>query len=307
MKPFVLIGTVAMLALAINPRHAHAQSTENNSRFKISAVNVDFGVQGTFNALTNSDYLRLRSTAEDQTRFISNPQDYTLELLSGSGGSFAPNISIGLSPYSKKKGKYNRNHELRLKLGSGFGLRRSFVYTREVKTPFDTLSSSIGNPDTYVDSVYYHNPSYSEVVYELNLGVTYLFKTNTEKRWHFYTGFGTEYGIAFQSFAAILNEEGYYLADGANSPNSISFRGIPDDNESQTYRSALTTNSQFLRFYVPLGLNFRIANKNEFWRHFNLYIQTSGGMELHFVSNGGDTYTNAFGALAFLGVRYTID
>jgi hypothetical protein len=110
-----------------------------------------------------------------------------------------------------------------------------------------------------------------------------------------------------QSFASIIQSEGYYFESSENSPNENDYYGFSGDYDFESYRSKLTTNSHFLRFYVPLGINFRIANKNEFWRHFNLYAQGSGGIELQFVSNGGDTYVNAFGAFAFLGVRYTID
>jgi hypothetical protein len=307
MKTQITRRTTVIWLIAIVPMLAFSQGNTDSSRFKISAVNVDFGGNGVFAPLTTSDYIMLRNSAADQSQFITNPEDYTLEFFSGGGGSFAPSISIGLSPYSKKRGKYNHNQELRLKLGGGFGLRRSFVYSNEVKTPYDTLTSSAGNPDLFLDSVYFHNPSYAESIYELNIGATYLFKTNTAKRWHFYTGFGAEYGIAFQSYASIINNEGYYFTNGANSPNTSEFYAFSNDNETQSYRSQLNTNSHFLRFYVPLGINFRIANKNEFWRHFNLYAQGSGGMELQFVSNGGDTYVNTFGAFAFFGVRYTID
>jgi len=289
-----------------------AQDTKDDNTKKgmtITAFNFEFGTNWSYSVLTNDDYLMMRNTAVDQSLFISNPEDYDLSYFSGNGGSFAPSVSIGLTPYSKKLGALNYNRELRIKLGGSFGGRRSFFYSDKNSFPYDTLSSSVGNPDILIDSVHYSNFSYIETVSEINIGASYLFKTDASKRWYFYTGVGAEYGFAFQDYVTINESEYSYLEDSENASSSPYYSPYYyniGNYESKSSKSKLTSNSHFVRVYIPLGVNFRITNKDNFFRHTNLYMQFSPGIEFQIVT-GVDTYVNPFLGWVFLGFRYTIN
>ena len=299
----IIVTAVVLTIYALGATAQETNPDDHKKGMRITAFNIDFGFNGSYAALTVDDYLKMKNTAVDQSQFISNPQDYNLSSYSGSGGSFAPSISLGFTPYSKKLGAHNYNRELRIKLGGSFGGRRSFFFSQDEKFAYDTLSSSIGNPDIFIDSVYYNNRNYVETISEINIGVSYLFKTNASKRWHLYAGVGAEYGFAFQNYVSINNDEGYYLSS-YYSPNYYR-----DTNDNYTYNSSkskLTSNTHFVRLYIPLGINFRIANDNASFKHVNLYTQFSPGLEFQIVT-GVETYTNPFIGVAVIGFRYTFD
>jgi len=299
---------VLAFVVAITISGVAAQDTEENNAKKgmrITAFNIDLGFNGSYAVLTVDDYLKMKNTAVDQSEFISNPEDYSLDSYSGSGGGFAPSISLGFTPYSKKRGAYNYNREFRIKLGGSFGGRRSFFFSQSESFPYDTLTSSIGNPDIYIDSVYYNNPTYVETISEINIGLSYLFKTNASKRWHFYAGVGAEYGYAFQDYVTINHSEGYYGTGSYNNYNS-NYYNNNNNYSDNTSKSKLTSNTHFVRMYIPLGINFRIANNNDFFKHLNIYSQFSPGMEFQIVT-GVETYTNPYIGVAVVGLRYTFD
>lgn len=306
MKQVFYLLHVTILAFSLHPFNVSAQSRTDSARFKISAINADFGGNVVFMPLTTDDYFSMKNTVADQSQFLNNLDGYTLDLFTSVGGSVAPNISIGLSPFSQKKNRYNHNQELRVKLGMGVGIRRSFSFTKAEYTPYDTLTSALGNPDVWIDSVHYSNAYYTENVYEVNIGAMYLFKTPTHMRFHLYTGVGGEFGFAFQNYITIDKNEGSYFNTNRNSTYGNIFYGFADNYNYNTYRSQLTSNASFLRLYVPLGMSYRLSNKYDFWRQLYLYAHVSGGLEFHFNSNGGNTYVNSFGSFAFFGLRYVL-
>lgn len=122
----------------------------------------------------------------------------TLDNQSGFGRGFSPQISIGLTPFSKKLGKLNYKRDFKIAIGANFGGRRSFFFSQQESFPYDTLSSSVGNPDIIVDSVHFSNQSYIETVYELKIGLSYLFKTDASKRWYLYVGIGSNTVMQFR-------------------------------------------------------------------------------------------------------------
>jgi hypothetical protein len=293
---FVVVISISSVAAQAN------KEDSTKKRMRITAFNIDFGFSASNPVLTVNDYFKMKNTAVDQSQFISNPEDYSLNSYSGSGGSFVPSISLGFTPYSKKRGEHNYNREFRIKLGGSFGSGRSFFFSQNETFPYDTLTSAIGNPDIYIDSVYFHNISYVENISEINIGMSYLFKTNAKKRWYLYAGVGAEYGFAFQDYVTIDDDEGYYGTRTNNNNNNF-------NNNNYSYNSTktkLTSNTHFVRMYIPLGINFRIANNNNFFKHVNIYSQFSPGIEFQIVTSV-ETYTNPYIGIAVIGFRYTFD
>ena len=133
--------------------------------------------------------------------------------------------------------------------------------------------------------------------------LSYLFKTNASKRWYLYAGVGGEYGFSFQDYVTINHSEGYFL----NGPYSRNYYSDTSGNFSNnSTKTKLTSNTHFVRLYIPLGVNFRIANNNDFFKHINIYTQFSPGIELQIVT-GVETYTNPYIGVAVLGFRYTFE
>jgi len=296
----------ALISLGIKAQENKEE--ESKKGMQITAFNIDFGFYSSSILLTNDDYFKMKNSAVDQSEFISNPEDYNIaSYSSNTSGGFAPSASLSFTPYSKKKGALNYNHEFRIKLGGSFGNNRSFYYYRDETHPYDTLSSAIGNPDIIIDSVYFDSPSYVETINEINIGLSYLFKTNAAKRVYIYAGIGAEYGLVLQDYVTTVREDGYYLKN-----NSDDFYVAPyhDENTDQfgfsSTKTKLTSNTHFIRMYIPLGINFRIANNNNFFKHINIYTQFSPGVEIQIVT-GVETYTNPFIGVAVVGLRYTID
>jgi len=300
------IVLAVLLTLSTSIIFAQEPTEEPKKKMQITAFNLEFGSNGAFTILTNEDYLKMKNSAVDPSLFISNPEDYDLSYSSGSGASFSPSVSIGITPYSKKNNDLNYNREIRIKLGGNFGNRRSFSYYNDTTAPYDTLISSVTNSTIYLDSTHRSYHSYMEIISEVNIGISYLFKTDASKRWHFYTGGGIEYGFAFQDYVSIYDNESTSYHSNNSENYYVSYH---DPNYEYNYtdtKSKLTSHSHFVRLYVPIGVNFRIANNNDFFKHINLYASVSPGIEFQIIPNV-NTYTSPFIGMAFLGIRYTVN
>jgi hypothetical protein len=250
---------------------------------------------------------------EDPSIFVDAEELSESRYNYGFGGNGSGKFYLGLTPYSKKKGGYNNNQELRFSLGTSFGARRIFNYYQVNNTRIDTFASVSNNNIVYADSSVYNRYLYAEEFYDISLGAAYLFKTDTERRFHFYTGVGFEVGFSIRSSVRLeqYTEESIIYYDPSNPPSDEE----PDnfyfgfyDNEpagtTQTFRTNMEGGLTFLRTYIPFGINFRIARKPQsFFNKVFLFSEVGPGLEFQFVANEG-TYVNPYVGVAMLGFTY---
>jgi hypothetical protein len=303
---FLLILLVSGIVVAVQGQE------DKKPKMKVTSTGFSFGFAGALTANTTEDYLNLRNSVNDPELFI-NPDEYNYSSYNfGAGGNVSPKIYLGLTPYSKKKGEYRNNRELRLSIGFTSGIRRNFNFYRYNNFVVDTFKSVSNGEVVYSDSSIYDNFLYSENFTDINFGIAYLFKTPVERRFHFSAGVGLEYGIAMRSFVRVdnYNEKSMYYYNSYNKPefneDKYNFYSYGSDDNGTTYTEKTNMKGalQFVRFQLPLSVNFRIANKQQsFFNQVYLFIEASPGLEMQIVS-GDKTYVNPYFGFAWIGVSY---
>ncbi len=292
---------------------AQAQDSQNKQPcWRVSSFSISVGFSGVFMPNTISEYNDLKNLVEDPDLLIDPAGYNSNQYYSDFSGSFSPKISLGITPYSKKLGKYRDNRELRLGIGSNFGIRRSYNFYKYEAIVVDTFQSVNGNPNVYADSLIHTYYSYNENIFDLNFSISYIFKTNTEKRVQLYAGVGAEYGISVSYYLTVDNYENqslYYYNDG-NKPDYESVSGYypyyyygNEKYTSNTTKSNMKNAAHFVRAYIPMGINFRLSDHNSFFKHVNIYSEFSPGIEFMFVKNE-DAYINPYMGVAIVGFSY---
>jgi len=310
MKKYVYITLILSFAFILNSQ----SQNEVHPRFKVSSFSFNIGFAGAATANTSEEYNNLKGTVNNPDLFI-DPSDYQSSRYNyGFGGNINPKVYIGITPYSNKKGAYRYDREIRFSFGSGAGIRRNFNYYKYDNFVVDTFQSVNNGNTVYSDSSIYNRHVYSESYYDVNFGVSFLFKTPTERRFHFSAGVGLEYGIALRSYVKVENytDQSIYYYNANNKPifdepdNGYEFYNYTDDFEG-TYSTESTNmkgSMQFVRAYLPLGVHFRISNNTQsFFNQVYLYGEMSPGIEFQIVGND-KTYINPYFGMALLGFSY---
>ena len=134
----------------------------------------------------------------------------------------------------------------------------------------------------------------------MGVDIAYLFYTNPNGRWSFYTGFGAEFGIGFKnqlniahsSYSVTTNHTGYYF------PYSNDFENNFYDEE--LYKQS---NTFYGRLYAPIGLDFRISKKHEFWKRLHLYTELKPLVEIKSNELNNVQFNPGFG-WSTIGLRF---
>lgn len=289
--------------------------------FRVTSFSSSLGFGGAVTSNTNSDYYLLKDAVENPELFVDikgfnnsgSTWYYDGMYFDGfNGGSGNGNVlfNLGLTPYSKKHGKYNENRELRVSVGGSFGTRNSFYYYDNEFFTIDTFQSVTGGGLIYADSSISRNYNYTLDYSEVNFGLSYLFKTDVSRRVHFYAGVGMNYGIALRSTVNI-DENIYrsiYYYDEANKPSGDGHGYYGNYSSNANSYSSSSTNlkspMQFARVFIPVGFNLNLSKKPaSFFSHVDLYTELSPGVEFQFLS-ADKTYANPYVGFAFIGFRY---
>jgi len=297
-----------LLLLLLMPGFLLAQeSTDNKTR--ISSFSTSIGFNAFIVENTNTSYMGLKSVIDDDRLFI-DVEEYKKGQRFGAGGSFSMQFNLGITPFSKKKNEMRTNREWRIGLITNMGNRRNFSYYNDQSYTFDTLQSNNGYNDIYADSVSQEYFYYNEQIFDLSLNLAYLINTGAHRRVYFYSGIGTNIGMALKSDVSVYSnsEDGVVYYDPGNKPSSDdmwawTFVNQYGKSEYESSTVDITSNIFFGRAYIPLGINFRISNNNEFWKHVNLYAEFNPGIEFQMVSND-KTYINPYFGMAWIGISY---
>lgn len=285
---------------------------EKQGGMKVTSVGFSFGFSGAGTANTSEDFTNLSNAVNNPDLFI-DPSDYNNSQYNyGFGGGVNPKVYLGLTPYSKKKGEYRYDRELRISVGSGVGVRRTFNYYKYDNFTIDTLQSINGNNTVYADSSIYDRYIYQETFNEFNFGVSYLFKTPFERRFQFQAGAGVEYAYAYRAYVRVenLNDKSVYYYEPNNPPvfdePQYGWGYYNDEFEGTTNveNTNMSGAMHFVRATIPLGVNFRIARKPQsFFNKVYLWTELNPGVEIQMVAND-KTYTNPYFGVAWIGFTY---
>ena len=159
----------------------------------------------------------------------------------------------------------------------------------------DTLISSQTGQMYYVDSTIsnYYNGNYSND--QLRLDAAYIFEVNAGKRWAFHAGLGLSIGMSYRSTTTLRAEE--YIQPYSGYEGTSNTQNI----ESESYGNFMVMGGSA---YIPLGINFKLGNKREFWKPFVIYNEFRPTIQLNSIPNNTVKLNVGFGST--LGLRYNL-
>jgi hypothetical protein len=316
---------VILLCLLAFMGFASAQN-ENPKQpcFRVSSFSAIFGTPAAMTSNSTEDYYNLKGAVNDPSLFVdltgyskgenelnSNMMYYGMEGISYYGtfsGSMTANL--GLTPYCKKLGRYHENQEMRVTLGINMGARNSFKYFNNNTFVIDTFQSVNGNGIVYADSSIFTNYRYELGFTEVNVGLSYLFKTDVNRRVHFYAGAGFNYGITLQSKVNVYEyiDRSVYYYDQYDKPSEDEvalYGNIDNHGYTDKYSDTKLKNPmQFVRVYIPIGISLKLSKKPEsFFNHVDLYAEFDPGVEFQIIGSG-TSYVNPYFGFGFIGFNY---
>jgi hypothetical protein len=147
----------------------------------------------------------------------------------------------------------------------------------------------------YVDSSIsnYYNGNYSND--QLRLDAAYIFEANAGKRWAFHAGLGLSIGMSYRSTTTLRTSE--YIQPYSGYESIANSENI----ESETYGNFMVMGGSA---YIPLGINFKLGNKREFWKPFVIYNEFRPTIQLNSIPNNTVKLNVGFGST--LGLRYNL-
>jgi len=278
---------------------------EGHKSFKISSFNISLGTSRALISSSITDYNYLKEMAENPELFV-DPNDFSENYYHQDfSDAFSTKIQIGITPYSQKKGRLNKNREIRMGIGMNSGTRRSFTFIETETMVIDTFYSVNGNPNIYQESNISDEFNYREQYTEINFNMAYLIKTDIQKRVHFYTGFGVEYGFTLQSYVMVNHIKSTatdYSQAGAFNEYYDSYFGSLNI-EGKSDQSKIINPKHFIRSYFPIGINFRLSNKHSLFKHMNIYSEINPGVEFMMATDNVN-YNNLYLGVAICGLSY---
>jgi hypothetical protein len=183
----------------------------------------------------------------------------------GDGSNINFSALLGLQLRNAEGTGYRKSPLIRIGVTYGTANLLNYGLYNSTSTRIDTLTSSQTGQVTYVDSIWsssYNMNYYSE---QIRLDASMIFRTNPEARWSAYGGLGVTAGMSINAYTTIDYSEYSY-----GSSYSSFYYGGNGVFSSETIRNK--TNFGFST-YIPVGVDFRVGNKREFWKHIHLYYE----------------------------------
>lgn len=258
-------------------------------------ISFNMNFRPLFSANYTFDYNNIIKRMPQNEIILYKPAyDYGLNITNTSSRNY--NIEMGISPHPSR--------ELLIGLSYISGLKSKFDYTRNTVKRFDTLYMQ--GYDLYTDSFIYSNYSFEEDVEELGLVLEYLFKTDQKKNFSAFTGFGINITYSFNNNLSVtsIQDSSSHLSldkDPYSFLNNFQPNKMIYHISSEIYRKA--ESSWFYRVFIPVGFNWNISKKDDFWKHINVLYLTQLGVEYRSISTGMD-YKLYF-SIGGLGLKYT--
>ena len=270
-----------------------------NAQIKITQIHINSGsfmdIDNSKNQLSDFSLLAPGSDilSKDFSAYQTNAYYFSGGLMRDnsflSNSSNFQSIQLGLSFAKCTKGTLRigiSNVHSELLNTSGFNYEGYVV---------DTLISSQTGQMYYVDSTIsnYYNGNYSND--QLRLDAAYIFEVNAGKRWAFHAGLGLSIGMSYRSTTTLRAEE--YIQPYSGYEGTSNTQNI----ESESYGNFMVMGGSA---YIPLGINFKLGNKREFWKPFVIYNEFRPTIQLNSIPNNTVKLNVGFGST--LGLRYNL-
>lgn len=187
---------------------------------------------------------------------------------------------FGIKLRNKEKTAYKTNSHLRIGLSYFSGTSLTYtIYKSDRKTYYTLINAG---QTTYFDSVTTksYNMFYSSEQFRLDGSLIY--HTNPQSGWSLFSGIGITAGFSINAATSI-----YYSHDEkTEARNSTSSNSSPplifdfEDMKSEKFRNKNNFGSSV---FIPMGIDFRIGKKKEFWKRIHLFYEARPGVNITFI------------------------
>lgn len=163
----------------------------------------------------------------------------------------------------------------------------------------DTLTSSQTGEQIFVDSFSTHsyNASYSQE--QLRLDASLLFRYNADKRWSFYGGIGANFGLSYNAQTNVNQYVSPYGSGyGYGLFNDMVYNG------THTQETFENIGGFGFGVYAPLGVDFQVGKKRDFWMPIHLYMELRPGFNVNQIAGLGTSFSA--GNFSNIGLRFHI-
>ncbi|MBI3503021.1 MAG: hypothetical protein HY063_14620 [Bacteroidetes bacterium] len=223
----------------------------------------DNGGLGDFKTLSSNSVLL-------QNNFSNyNSYEYANTIYSGTYLS----LSSGIKFRNKDKTAYKKNTELRI----GLDCFTTFPLFHELSTPHDT-TKNINHNDTSYSMAYFSR--------NIRLNGSLIYRTNPARHFSFYTGAGITAGISINK--TVIDKQIIY--------DDTSYDSVSEKQEIWRNKNSFGGS-----FFIPMGVDWRMGNKRNFWKHSHLFYEVRVGANVSSIPELNRTtvsmsWQNLFGA-----------
>lgn len=191
-------------------------------------------------------------------------------------------VLLGLKFSDKQKTRYKNNMQLRIGISYYSNTHLSYGMNSSVKIPFDTLTSSQTGETMYIDSVISRTLEMNYNSEQLRIDGSLIFRTNPEARWSLYSGIGLSAGMSFNAKTYIF----YSKMSQIQGREPFHYSNYNNNYDETSESEVITNNTNFgFSAYIPLGIDFRIGKKREFWKRIHLFYEIRPSINITYIPN----------------------
>ncbi len=177
--------------------------------------------------------------------------------------SFAVSASLRIGPgdRTKRSGAY-------LRAGIAYQHHRgtNLLLRNEIRTPYDTLTSSQTGQSIAIDSLSISTYEFSHAYKSIALDASFIFLKEYPRRWSLYGGGGVSVGATFDGR---MNAE-HSVEQRTDPVVSGSGSSGTEPYTSWEQEEVRTKDDLCVAMYLPLGVTYRLSKKHPFWSAINL-------------------------------------
>jgi hypothetical protein len=272
----LLIFTILLIPIS----HASAQNkiSKSDSKVTISEVYVLSGF--TMNDIKHGSLSDFKKVAPESVLLQNDFTGYSEQGWYEWGGKSVFSALLGIQFMEKQKGTPRKNPILRLGVNYTSGAILSGGMFRKDRRRYDTLASARTGQQIYLDSVTRTNYGMRYNSDQIQFDGSLIFRSHPEARWSLFGGIGITTGFSIRSNTVI----NYFRSGGTETrfPNDDYIYTSNYDYDGNNYKSETfnNKNKMVISTYLPMGLDFRIGKKNQFWKQIHLFYEFRPGITM---------------------------
>lgn len=268
--------SVVTIVLVYSSVTGQDEPTKPIKKINIQSIQIQTGFITKGNSFgTLADFKKLAPESD----LLENNMDGFSQSDENSGstnGMFS--AAIGMQFGNKEKADYRANPILRLGVSYYWGENLIGDLNKEIQKPYDTLISTLTGRTYYVDSIISEMYDMRYLSEQLRFDGSLIFRSNPKARVSLYTGIGLSAGFSINT----RTEINYSQSGGTETVDpyyhsSSSMYMLMDFYKTEKFKNESNFNASA---YIPMGVDFRLGRKNEFWKLMHLFYEMRPGINL---------------------------